>query len=353
MEQSGKGLSEEAKYKITDGGILFTDTQRRMLGDIERMTPAQFEPAQLQAGAFYLDLKAPLTPQVAALKNPAGAGLLAATFSINKLIPPVYDHGESSFYVRYGVTEADLALSRQFTAGEGFTNLNFTNNFASTIANEVVDSIINAGLFTLEQKASLSLYDWAELIQSKWFRELLMDMAIGGFAVYGSYSGFLHNYAGSGVVARLKKVGCLSEDWEGEPFIVSEEVVKADNKTHIQATLNPEIRKALRDDMIRKKGAGCPVARNHITVASDTVQTNPHIQSLIDSGQMTIKREKDGKTHLWQEKTAIDATVLVFASHLIVYADTYGTPRISAENGNNLDTVVHKRVPPHPNWLVI
>lgn len=358
-------LTERQQFMLRDGAVLYTDVQDRMLSDLDPQIPSCLTERELRGFSLIGEYGNTTTGASVAAENIGGISLYAAMQKVRKLTPRTDHNNVESFLRQYGVSGVDIDKIGDHASYGGFLNLDFTHSFAAGIANEVTEAFIADGCLTREQKDSLSVTDWADLIRTGWFGNLVEDMAFGGNGAYGPYAsntrGFALDPAQGGLTRALVSSGVLHSDFEQPLFEVSTTIEPQEGFEYLIASLTQPVRQALRKHMersaTRKGSVGCPVARHVVTLPRDEAMNDPHTRRLMNAGALAELALGDkSKIRLYQETTAIDRTLLQAAKHLTLYDELYGTPRVynsgSPDTQTAPDVLRHEKILPSGEGLL-
>jgi hypothetical protein len=233
-----------------------------------------------------------------------------------------------TFYAKHGVTAEDIAEQEGLSIHQhGFGDMEFTWHFAAAIANHVVAEGEQQGDITAEERADMTLSDWATIIEAPWFSAVIQDLALTKNGNYGSLGRFPSDYNYE-TVNKLPPFNQVDK-----PIVV--EVSRDSQTQHPQissAQLDGKLRDHLRAVMKEDESSGCPVARHHGVLSTDRITNDPHAQSLIAMGHLKTTDIGNNKTSFEQEQTPIDAGLQVLAGHLRDYDTRFGTPRHLVES---------------------
>ena len=328
-------LSPRQEFMCTDGFALYTDVNRQHLRDLLAIPPI--------VGFPNLDNY----ERKIVSANPGGASLFLAK---QQLVPAKLGNREE-FFAQYGVTEADLQRVDDPSLGlfaSGFGALDFPWHFSAILANDVTDFFIDEGKLLQEQKNNFTLYDWATMINSPWFKSLVHQMALTGNGLYEVAGQVLTDFDHDRLINILQRTTVNGNKLLGptQPlFTYTEDHDHITGSVTPQATLSNPAAAGLQTYIKSEDSIGCPVARHSIRVPRMLTETNPHFQNLIDAGLLRVvpERSDERNVRLIQDQSAIDRTLEVFAWQLHTYVDHYGTPYVvRAREGNNRWDLVHR-----------
>lgn len=329
-----------------EGFILYTDTQNELMQRAATRNVEALSTEDLRYGAFHASHVS--TADIAA-RNKGGVSLFATLFKFRWLMPQLAheSNGWETFFNNYGITDQDKRESRPFTQNHGFANIEFPLVFSGGIANDLTEQWIREGHMTRSQKEASRLRDWAEMISSPWFGDIVFDMAITGIGVYGPYPGSIEDYGREdtceGLSYRMRERKVLPPDFRGSLFTTSVTMHPETQKPELRATLTNEFRLALRR-MRAANSAGCPVARLVVNMPQQDALQNPHVQRLLQEGIFTEEPGRSpGDIRLRQDTSAIHRTLVHVANHLRAYDAEHGTPRLYGAAGGAIDTIVHEK----------
>ena len=202
---------------------------------------------------------------------------------------------------------------------------------------------------TEEQYADLTFGDWADIIGSAWFSDLIHDMALTNNGRYAGFGNGASDYREDGLKSYLglsRNSGCDCEPCRFtilDLFDANSLYEEDTDQTFLTASLTADFRGWLRKGMKESKSPGCPVARRAGALSLGLVDNDPHARRLIDRGDMEIisRDEERGRARFVQEYTPIDRALDSFAALLDQYDQAYGTPYVYSASSR----VVHRRLP--------
>lgn len=231
---------------------------------------------------------------------------------------------------------------QQFHFHKGVADQDFTWHFAGFMAMQVAYAFEDSVLTAPGSINKATLTDWADIIGSQWFSNLMHDMAVTSNGVYKRLGRDIEDY----------KHNALQHSEIGEEVNCPEDllVIKLSSDTHSgtdelpttvgpTADLSPKARHKLRKNLRecnRPEGweanssIGCPVARKKFEV-SDDPDDAIHFEVLALRGLASIK-EKNTKLVVEQELTPIDRYLLNLSTILVDIDRKIGTPEVD-ENG--------------------
>ncbi len=277
------------------------------------------------------------------------AALLEVTTHLIHTIPRPSPTTPRLFYDQFGVSKTDLYAARQNQVfASGFGDMTFPWHFSAGLASAAVHSFVEAKKITPDQADNLTLGDWANVIGSGWFSELVHSMA---FTANGTWAAFGENpddYIGRTLKSYMVVQDVLQDNEEHNNlnlFDVHEELY--DDLIYLTAALNQGIRTILRERMqnSEQKSTGCPVARKAVRMPAIEMKSNTHIQNLVNLGIVTVRDTANNKVVIEQEYTAIDRTLAFFADQLDQYENQYGQPIISSSCPTIKGSVIHETRP--------
>lgn len=236
----------------------------------------------------------------------------------------------------YGVTGEDLDPARnKFLFGNGMADLDFTGHFASGLAAQVVSAMVSEGFVTEEAHEKMTLLDWADMIRSDWFRDMLHVLAKARNGQWGAVGMAITDYSAPTIQGRVNDNH--GQEWIDRPFVFNK-VFGADGYETITAAPSPEMRSALVLGMQNKGSSGCPVARHSGTLTAEHAGSDPHVQRLIAAGHIAITEtfEQKGVQYIryTQADSPIDKGAFVIANYLEEYSDRFGNPVINRTDGS-------------------
>jgi hypothetical protein len=314
-------LSERQIFQRTDGFALYTDTNDRITADLAHQVVPPL-PLTLSKKYGLTDMYAQSCKRVE--ENPGAMRLYCTMKRILDIVPDFADIG------KYGVSEEDIKLGNTYAFSAGFGDLEFPWHFSAGLANACVDGFVDENAITSEQKNAFTLHDWANVIGAGWFGRLANNMALTGGGVYLQFGGQPADYDAGALHHKLVGTHIIHPT---DPLFTYEQLYEPEEQaTYHALDLSKEATHGLRQNMHNAAGTslGCSVARNSVLLPNETVETNPHVQALLDRGTLRIVPERSTSTHTraTAEWTAIDTTLHLFAGQLEQYENNYGTPRI-------------------------
>lgn len=255
--------------------------------------------------------------------SPSGGALGMVTVGLCRQLDKHSAAYNNEFYTHYGVTREDLGPDNRFTFSNGFADQSFTWHFAAGLANGVAEMFEEKGYISAEQRADLTLGDWATAISSKWFSDLVHDMALAKNGVHQSFGYNLYNYAKNG----LKDFFAVSgRGTQGELLKVKSVYDITEDRTFLGAETTSQLRSKLRAGMKETESPGCPVARRAGTLPAELVSQNPHARRLVAAGHLAVINSTSERVRFIQDETPIDSALSTLASLLYEYDLRYGTP---------------------------
>ena len=248
---------------------------------------------------------------------------------------------DETFYEKHGVTEGDTA-GNKFIFENGFGDLEFTLPFSSGIANVVVETFERAGYISAEQRADLTLSDYADIIDSGWFHDVMHDLALTKSGIYVSFGDKQVDYSTDAMRNRLKVDGKPDPSrvrLTGPLFKAASVYDSTSDTTRLEARATDNFRGELRRLMKSKNSPGCPVARHNGSLPEELVTGNEHVQAQVQVGILKLSEAKNGRVHFSQEVTPIDRGLSVLSELLRGYDEQFGTPQWEADKR----TLSHRR----------
>jgi hypothetical protein len=317
---------QRANFMRTDGFLLYTDVQERVLAELENQP---FEPVPTEVSSFSFDT-------AVTHDNPAGASLYVVMDQLkNQVCAHMPYAREPDSTERYGITKEDIVTSQPFTFENGLEGLTFPWHFSAGVANAVVETFDRESKLSSEARENLTLTDWADIIDRPWYGQLIRSLAFTRNGVHGDFGKQPRDYRPWSFQRRLLD---MTPYWQREKlkpvFDTAEETDPQNGATYMKASLSEgartTLRRLMREPMSGLSSAGCPVARLAVTMSTEAVETNPHAQQLLSDGLLHVERADGEKVTLRQEDTAIDRTLAFFATQLRAYDQQYGTPHLGA-----------------------
>lgn len=256
----------------------------------------------------------------AARPNSIGFYLVGAVLRVDLQDVIDSDVGSSNNLLRrYGVED-----NGEFTFGGGLADQAFTWHFAPFIAHEIVKATEEESYIAPGVMESMALGDWATILVSDWFSNLMHDLSLAPNGTYGSKGFKADDYLIGGRLDLSKYSPELNTDKELQLSALQIENGDGTGDVQIIATMEPELRKLLRHSMKQSKSTGCPVARKNITTDLET--PDQHRDALLERGLMRKVALGKGGIRLVQDRTPIDRSLQLFAGYLREYEAKWGTP---------------------------
>lgn len=339
--------SHRMTFMKTRGFALYTDTNNRMLEHM--MSTPLSSPAEDVAVFEQWAIENHFTTTQSFSEFTTTLTSAGTLFYMSQILTKkfsAYIGQENTF----GFTlEDERLVDGQAQFGNGFGDLDFTAHFAPVVANDMIAFLVDEGVITAEQRNSLTLTDWADMIGSSWFSHAMHLYALTRNGMYASLGKAPEQYVNQEVVK--KRASNLANIPKGTPSYTYKLETDNENGTvSISVAPHPGIIKALRDAMhAQGDTVGCPVARKATRLPVDILENDPHAKRLIDTGQLTILdgRQTDGFVRVAQTDTAIDHTLQYIANQLRSYDGQHGTPYVSQGPGpDRKPTIEHRRSQP-------
>jgi len=318
MHRSGRD------YRRFDGFTLTADVAHQFIDDVHELEIPQI--------GSQLDIKAE------GLK-PSSGSLYLITSQVNSRVEDLIK--EPGFADKYGITPDDLGPKNHFKYENGFADQNFVFNFAGGMAHSVVARFEQKGYITQEQRASMTLGDWADVIGSGWFAELVHDLAFTKLGMYGFFGRSPRDYTDDrGIEGQLNEQHRLGVKDVLDIGSKYDEVV---DRTYLTAGAKADFRYMLRKLMKEARSLGCPVARHAGSLSLEFLEADLHARRLVDEGNLTITsvHQQVGKARFKQEYTPIDKGLIVLADLLDSYDASFGTPYVRMRKQDT--KLVHER----------
>ena len=259
----------------------------------------------------------------------------------------------------FGVDDTEQAKAKSgFVFEGGLGDMGFTWHFAPVVAAEVARTFVRQGLLTPEQRGRLSLADWADMVGSYWFSDVMHDLALTRNGIYqdaGNWFGHFTNIHEDSLVRHISSrfasfdPKCRGQLERHGMFVVDTTKEESSGMTYLTAKVHPALRRILREQMHKlPRSVGCPVARRAGTLAVENIADNRHFQSLVARGELEVSYEAEGnKVRFKQDYTPIDRGLDGLARQLESYGEKYGNPRRRRNPGSiGPDTdLIHVKLP--------
>lgn len=306
--------SSRSDYMRNEGFLLVTDVGHQFFDDtLHRYMPAMLGVSELHPDALVdLDKRLP----------DADRALFESTIQLSKKLQNDAQPGSVWAKKRYGITDDELSSEKnRFLHRHGFGDIEFTWHFAPAVASVAVASLVRDGKISEVERNQITLGDWANVIGSVWFSDLMHDLALTS---NGLYNNFGKSYRQYGVTRSLSK----HIDYTGEELETAFAFDETINQTFMVASLTQGFRRKLRTEMKVADTTGCPVARRAGTLPEALATDNPHAVRLSAMGRICLsdQRVSEGKLRFTQDYTPIDRSLDVLAALLDRYNAAYGNP---------------------------
>jgi hypothetical protein len=287
----------------------------------------------------------PELPSLSEIRNDSNArGIPGCDLALWTLAGNMYKYSGlrngdvDTFDAQFGITQQDRERAINSGAfGAGLGEKYFPVMFSAFVATRVANQFLKDGMLSISNRLEFTLKDWANIIGSGWFSDLVHDLALAQNGQYGTQGASLSPYHDPLYFRKLENikdtVPIFESDFAYEPF---------EDRTHVIAKLTTAARRQLRTGMQTQNSVGCPVARHATTLPREALSTNPHVKRLIKAGRLMVNPQIDPKSDrvvVQQEESAIDELLVVIAAKLDEYQNNYGNPVFFEEaNYNRLKT---------------
>jgi hypothetical protein len=263
--------------------------------------------------------------------EPSALALWMVADTMTDRLKELVDYRNPSTLKKYGVTHHDRGRQNLFTFEYGLADIDFTWQFGPAVARTVVDEATAAGHVTPYEQQQMTLRDYGDILRVSWFRDIMHDLALARNGIWGKFGSFPGDYKKGMLLSRIKEV---SSPFSASHLFEFSEQQDVDGQSHIVAQVSSELRKALRQSMQNQGTIGCPVARRAGAVPKELLASNPHMQHLIKSGNLSISyvNTASGRVRYTQEETPIDKALRVLGDKLEEYHDRFGTPFLEQQD---------------------
>jgi hypothetical protein len=263
------------------------------------------------------------------------------------------------FDLDHNISTRDIQNANKFeTFGQGFSDPDFPWHFSAGVANAVVDQLVDEHKMTDEQRRRMTLTDWADIISSGWFSDLMHSLAMTSNGVYAQFGNNFSDYKPGAFRGLLSNQHVISYgDFETPLFEIGTEPVEPYESTYPEgasvytASASRSVLKGLRAKIEDKsRSVGCPVARHRVPLSEEQIVQDPHTRQLLDMGRLVIEHDRtpdDGNVPVSIENTAIDDALMAFGDKLRQYDDKFGTPVIKVEDTGNAYSTYRARLTAH------
>jgi hypothetical protein len=315
---------DRAQHQTTECFALYTDVAKQMFAEVYPTQLTPINDAYKVYGHF---------DRSTSTDYPAEASLYIMSRHLIQLLPR-RDSDANEFDKRYGVTEHDIDHANKFdTFQAGFGDPDFPWHFAPAVAAAVAHEFEAVGALTPEQHREMTLTDWANIIGSGWFSDLIHSLAYTSNGVYGAFGNEVSNFRPGALlefingrvpaIDKLFDVEVATEEATGEQYLIAK-ATKA---------LKVGLRSLIRD---KSNSVGCPVARLGSRLPEVLVDRDQHVLKLIKLGELSIGEDADptdDEIRVTQEETAIDDSLTVFADLIDRYERQFGQPKVVVDDG--------------------
>jgi hypothetical protein len=319
--------AERQAYMKGPGFVLFNDVTEQLLG---RLAEQPLPPAEDYFDVFRLS-KIP-GQGIEGLYDPM-VSLYAVSFLLTEQVPNRTNTRLHDRLSLFPMTHEERLEVEKHTHNFGTDDLDLPWVLSPAIAAATVHAFVRSGKLPETVAQNLSLDDWADMISSGWFGELMNVMALTGFGVYQKFGRYVTDYQPGAfehaLKEPLKKYGepSVSDDIGAfETQVVEAGVGLAD----LKAVLSPPYAAALKSMRgkslhsvadFQGKSIGCTVAREAAMLPPDHPEIMPRAGKLQEMGRLTIadKPGPNGMVLATQEESAIDRTLIFIAGQLRAY----------------------------------
>lgn len=233
-----------------------------------------------------------------------------------------------------------------FQYQDGLQDQEFTWHFGGCIAMHTAHSFVRDGLITKDALRSATLSDWADIIDSHWFSDLMHDMAVTANSVYQQFGMNQNFYLDSASTPPFIAfdTNIVRQDADDLPPELQAKALSGPS-AKLTITARHELRhflKATNDASITNEtqsSVGCPVARKKFEVSHDADIVGAH--RLAHNGLVSISasRAPDRQT-VTQAITPIDRYLTLLADTLCDIDQAIGTPVVGLDG-----TATYQKLP--------
>jgi len=257
-----------------------------------------------------------------ARRSPGVIALWAAAKDMREAIDVQIGRNPEAYLARYNIN------ARDFRRLQGTTSFVFFGDpdrlgdlalpfcWAAGVANTVVEEYPD--LIAPRALAEITLSDWARIIGSSWFADLMTSLAFTGPGFIREFGATLDHYI-PGAFRTYFDPLIRSMTGDSTPF-----QRKTVDGTASEVTLAQSFTHALRAET--RPNRRCPAAVSSFTVPEQTV----HLYSLRATGFLDSTARHDD--HFRAEQNMITKLLGVFADRLTTYDQQYGTPLYDPAN---------------------
>jgi hypothetical protein len=286
---------------------------------------------EAMSNVFVGEVRASWRPPEVAVSSTVALGLI--TGRVMTAVQPTLNSSDSSFKERHGIAETDFRGNASDPGSNmvfqnAFGDLRFTVPFAAGTVAAIMEESVEQGYVSPEAHAAMTATDWGDIIETPWFDEIAMDMALTKGGIYGNFGQGMGWYTHPGGLRALLEShsGKDSMRLDGPLFTFASTYDQSTDTTHLSAQVAPKLHGELRRLMKAAGSPGCVVARQSGTLSAEHA-ASPHVQKLADAGIMRLKPTANGRVHFSQAATPITVGLRSFANLLRKYDADYGTPQ--------------------------
>jgi hypothetical protein len=292
-------------------------------------------------------------PQLSIFSRKFSVDISDSTFALAQVGHALSNHqiglfSPDNLMAYFNISADDIGENNLFIFRHGIADQNFTWHFAAGVANSVASEFVTQGFITTSERESLALGDWADMIGSGWFSMLLHDLALAQNGLYGRFGQHGRDYQRDALLSLIKDNHGLHASTRDEVqeltrlFIPEWVYDETTDRTYLTATLQPVVRKQLREVMREVKSIGCPVARHAGALSLNQLQSDEHTKSLVENGHLTLGDvvATSNRQRFTQEYSPIDRSLEAMAVAIDRYDSMFGAPYRKGS-----DKISHKFVP--------
>ncbi len=218
--------------------------------------------------------------------------------------------------------------NNKFMFGDGLADQHFTWHMGGAVAANLAQQFANDGLIDRDDMKQATLSDWADIIGSQWFSDLLHDLAVAPNGFYGNYGAQLVGYTRKAPFnSRTPYTGKVYDS-----SVIREKPLQPELEdlryAGVAARLSQEARHLLRSNVrtanngsnryFREMTIGCPVARRSFETDEQRIQQ----YGLEDIAQSGVKRFLNIRPAKRTDRYKVDQTLTPIDRYLLLLSDT-------------------------------
>jgi hypothetical protein len=207
MSETVAAQSERTAFMKEHGFVLYNDVTEQLFDYLSKQPLQRINPGHDEIGRFeYQRSRGRIYTSTFELYTLTG--------HLEKLVPTRTTSSSVDIAQLLGFTADDLHRANDHTFDLGVDDLDFPWHFTPAVAQAIVHDSVKADKVSAEEAESLTLTDWADLIQADDFKNLMNTLSLTGFAVYKRFGTKLSDYQPDTLKRAIEKEakdrGCLS-----------------------------------------------------------------------------------------------------------------------------------------------